>query len=411
MKSLFYRTYFSVTVLFLVLCSFVFAKIALATEPIKIGIIAEEGTLAGKAIANSAQLAADEINAHGGINGRPIKLFIYDDHVKATDAVEDFQRAVYQHHVVAVVGSWVSEIALALEPWAARLHTIYITTGAASPNITELVYKDYNQYKYVFMTWLNSYFLAESSCDFAKDSLVKQYGIKTAYILSENAAWTKSLDYEYLKCLPQSGIKVVGHIRFAPNTKDFQPIFNSVVEKHAEMVIGGIAHSGMNAIVQWHQGKLPFLFTGVISEASSPGFWQETGGATEGIITSAGTSMSPITPKTIPFAKAYIKKFGSNPPYTGYVTYDTINILANAIQRAKTTNTDALINALEATNYVGVMGHIEFYGKDSQFAHDVKYGKNYIVSPAVQWQHGKLETVWPENAATSKVILPSFVKK
>ena len=78
---------------------------AFAKSPIKIGVIAEEGTLVGDAIVNGAKLAASQINAKGGINGRPIKLFIYDDHMKATDAVQDFQRAVYDHHVVAVVGS------------------------------------------------------------------------------------------------------------------------------------------------------------------------------------------------------------------------------------------------------------------------------------------------------------------
>ncbi|PMP64251.1 ABC transporter substrate-binding protein [Desulfurella multipotens] len=106
--------------------AFVFLpRLVFAAEPINIGIIAEQGTLVGDSIVNGAKLAADQINAKGGIDGRPIKLFIYDDHMRATDAVQAFQRAVYDHHVVAVIGSWISEVALALEPWAARLHTIY----------------------------------------------------------------------------------------------------------------------------------------------------------------------------------------------------------------------------------------------------------------------------------------------
>ncbi|MGC8706919.1 MAG: ABC transporter substrate-binding protein, partial [Desulfurella sp.] len=82
-----------------------------------------------------------------------------------------------------------------------------------------------------------------------------------------------------------------------------------------------------------------------------------------------------------------------------------------AIKRAKSTNTDALIKALEATNYIGVMGHIEFYGKESPYAHGIKYGPSYATGVMLQWQHGKLETVWPPHAATAKVIIPSFVKK
>jgi branched-chain amino acid transport system substrate-binding protein len=386
-------------------------KLVFAAEPINIGIIAEQGTLVGDSIVNGAKLAAEQINAKGGIDGRPIKLFIYDDHMKATDAVQAFQKAVYDHHVVAVVGSWISEVALALEPWAARLHTIYITTGAAQPQITQLVHNDYNTYKYVFQLKYNAIEMAQMICDFIRDDLVKQYGYKTAYVASENAAWTEPLGAEYLKCLPKSGIKVVGHMRFASNTTDFTPILTEIKSKNPDLLVTGWAHTGLQQTVKWHEARYPFLIVGVNAQASTSDFWKKSNGATEGVISQAEGSPSPITPKTIPFVKEYEKVYGITPAYGGYTTYDAIYVLANAIQRAKTTNTDALINALEATNYVGVIGHIEFYGKDSQFTHGIKYGKGFATGVILQWQNGKLETVWPKNAATSKVILPSFVKK
>jgi branched-chain amino acid transport system substrate-binding protein len=405
------RVYITVIISFLTFSLAGLVKLTLAMEPIKIGIIAEEGTAPGMGIVNGAKLAVNEINTNGGINGRPIKLIIYDDHIKATEAVQEFQRLVTNDHVVAVVGSWVSEIALALEPWAARLHTVYITTGAASDQIPYLVHKNYEEYKYVFMTWLNSFNLAQSVCDFTKDVLVKQFHYNTAFILSEDAAWTQSLDKAYLECLPKAGVRVVGHLRYAPNTVDFAPIFQSINQQHPDMIVTGIAHSGLTATVQWHNNKEPFLFTGVISVASSPSYWKETGGACNGLISQAGTSDSPLTPKTQEFAKKYYETFKILPPYTGYVAYDTLYILANAIKRAKSTNTDALIKALEATNYIGVMGHIEFYPPSSPFAHNIRYGKNFVVSPAIQWQNGKIVTIWPPHAATAKVIIPSFVKK
>ena len=67
-------------------------------------------------------MAADDINAHGGVNGRKIEVITYDDHSSAADAVRAFQRAVSQDKVVAVIGSYISEVALAIEPWSARLH-------------------------------------------------------------------------------------------------------------------------------------------------------------------------------------------------------------------------------------------------------------------------------------------------
>ncbi len=67
---------------------------ARAADPIKIGVIAEAQSVAGASIPQAVQLAADEINAKGGIDGRQIQVVTYDDKSSASDAVRAFQRAV-----------------------------------------------------------------------------------------------------------------------------------------------------------------------------------------------------------------------------------------------------------------------------------------------------------------------------
>ncbi len=105
---------------------------AQAPEPIKIGVIGEESSVAGASLTKAAAMAADDINAKGGVNGRPVEVITYDDHSSAADGVRAFQRAVSQDNVVAVVASYISEVVLAIEPWSARLHMPFITPGAAS---------------------------------------------------------------------------------------------------------------------------------------------------------------------------------------------------------------------------------------------------------------------------------------
>ena len=104
--------------------------------PIKIGVIAEAQSVAGSSIPQAAQLAADEINAKGGVDGRKIEIVSYDNHSSSAESVRAFQRAVSEDHVNAVIGSYISEVVLALEPWASRLKTVFITPGAASDVIT-----------------------------------------------------------------------------------------------------------------------------------------------------------------------------------------------------------------------------------------------------------------------------------
>ena len=62
--------------------------------------------------------------------------------------------------------------------------------------------------------------------------MVKPYDVKTAVVMSEDAAWTTPLDNEYLQCLPKAGVQVLDHIRFNPDTTDFTPIFNQIEAKH-----------------------------------------------------------------------------------------------------------------------------------------------------------------------------------
>ena len=72
--------------------------------PIKIGVIAEAQAVAGSSIPQAAQIAADEINAKGGVDGRKIEIVSYDNHSSSAESVRAFQRAVSEDHVNAVIG-------------------------------------------------------------------------------------------------------------------------------------------------------------------------------------------------------------------------------------------------------------------------------------------------------------------
>src|ERR1700712_4776377 len=182
------------------------AGTAFAADPIKIGVIAEAQAIAGASIPQAAQLAADEINAKGGVDGRMIEIVPYDNHSSSADSVRAFQRAVNEDKVNVVIASYISEVVLALEPWASRLKIPFITPGAASNEISKSVHNDYEKNKYTFHGYLTSAALALSVCDAAKELLVEQKHMKTAVIMSEDAAWTKPLDVGYEECLPKIGL-------------------------------------------------------------------------------------------------------------------------------------------------------------------------------------------------------------
>ncbi len=381
------------------------------TGPIKIGVISEQSAIVGQSISEGATLAIRDINAKGGINGRKLEMVLYDDHSSASEAVRAYQRAVEQDHVKAVVVTFLSEVALAIEPWAARLHMPTITPGAASNLISDQVHNNYARYKYMFDGWLNSQMLAESVCDSAHELFVQGLHMKSAAVMSEDAKWTKPLDTGYQKCLPKAGLRITKMIRFNPDTTDFTPIFNKLEATHPDIIITGIGHVGVQPTVQWHAQQVPLPMAGVSAQATNPAFGKDTNGAANGVVTQSGTVPGlAVTSRTLPVAHEFMAKYHHLPAYDGFTAYDEVWALAQAMQRAHSTKPDAIVAQMEKTHMLGTLGTYGFYGRKDEFTHSLRYGKNWVRGVMLQWQDGKQVCIWPKDQCPNHLKFPAFIK-
>ena len=293
----------------------------------RLGIIAETAAISGVAIPNGAAIAADAINAAGGVNGRKIELINYDDHSSSAEAVRAYQRAVNQDHVVAVVATYTSEVALALEPWAARLKVPFHHAGGCEQRtISKHVHDDYDHNKYTFHEWLNSAFIAQSVCDFTHDILVPDFKIKTAVVLErgrrvDDAARCRlhrlPAEGRRARCWTTSASRRTPRISRRCSTRSRASGRTSSCK--------GSAMSACSRTGQWHAQQVPIPMAGDSSQATTSTFWKDTNGAADGVITeSASAPGVSITPKTAPFTDAYIKRFGASPGYAAYTTDDSI---------------------------------------------------------------------------------------
>lgn len=197
---------------------------------------------------------------------------------------------------------------LALEPWSARLKMPLITPGASSDTITETVAKDYERNKYTFHGYIPSGAQAGLACAAAKDLIVGAFKMKTAVILSEEAAWTIPLDAGYADCLPAVGLKVIDHIRFSQFTANFTAIFNKIANETPDVIFTGMSHVGVQPTIQWKGRQLPIPMFGVSLQATHSGFWNDTNGATDGVLYAAisGPGVA-VTETALPFIGAFRK--------------------------------------------------------------------------------------------------------
>lgn len=292
---------------------------------IRIGVIAEAQTIVGASIPQAALMAADEINAAGGIDGSPVEIVTYDNHGSVRESVNAFQHAVDQNSVHAVIASYVSEIAVALTSCASRLRIPFITPGAASTDISLGIHRDYEKNRYTFHGYLTSTALARSVSDAAKALFVDRWQTKTAVLMSEDAPWTEPLDRGYEEWLPKTGLTLLDAIRFPVSTSDFTPIFDRIKNANPDVIITGMTKVGAEPVVQWRKQRVPVPMLGMNSQASNSDFDLDTDGAADGVLYQAiaGPRVA-VTPKSIPFAESFRQRFGNYPSYAGYSSYDAV---------------------------------------------------------------------------------------
>ncbi len=189
--------------------------------------------------------------------------------------------------------------------------------------------------------------------------------MKTAAIMSEDADWTKPLNDGEMKCLPKAGLKVVDELSFNPDTTDFTPIFNGIEAKHPDVILTGIAHVGVQPTVQWHAQQVPIPLGGISAQATNPTFWKDTNGATNGVITQTGTVHGlALTSHDQSGRGGVPKKYGHFPAFTGFTAYDSVRMLAAAMERAKSTDPDKIVAEMEKTDMEGRSGNLAFYGRN-----------------------------------------------
>ncbi len=381
-----------------------------AEKELRIGLLTSFKMECGQASINAANMAAKELNAQGGVLGRKVKIFVADSESNPEKGITALKRLVEKDKVHILAGGAMSGVVLAAMDYLKRYNIIFMSTGVSSPMIGGKVAKDYNKYKYQFRTTINALNLANA---IIKDelALMVKHGYTKFAVLAEDAAWNRGLVGFLQKNIPSVGGQVVATEKFDPATADFAPIFSKIAASGAQVAVPLLAHTdAVSFFKQYNAMKAPFRLAGFNNPGLHAEFWEKTGGAAVGEVNVAWGALirSKITDKTVPFFDQYRKQFKGAPHGCASTTYDGVMVLADAAKRAKGFKTDALVVALEGTDYIGTAGRVVFDKK----THDAKYSPDFIPFLITQWQAGgKWAILVPARFATSQFQNPPWLKK
>lgn len=332
---------------------------ALAAEPIKIGVpvaLSPPGSVSqGTVTKNAIEVTAKMINDAGGVLGRTIELVIEDDQGIPEKARAAVDKLITQDKVVAVVGGHQSSAVLAGIEVAHRYHIPYVNAGASADAIREKGYLE------VFNTSIYNSLVAIASAN-----VIKALGATRVVGLCENTDFGISLGKligEQIKeQIPSTEYR---YEVLSREGKDFVPALLPLKAEPPDVVIDCmLAPTAYNLINQlYEQGIAPSAKTWLyeLPNGDYPDFWQNVSDAAKNMLVFGQfhpkMTMPEISKKV---AAAYKAKTTYEANRLLFQAADSLFVVAEAIKEANSTDSDAIISALEKLRWTGTRGEITF---------------------------------------------------
>lgn len=324
-----------------------------AAEPLKFGVAgALSGDLAsyGVPARNAAEMIIKDVNAKGGILGRKIELLAEDDVCKPEVAANAAAKLVSEHADV-VLGHICSGATKAALGTYKSANIVVLSPSATNPPLTQS-----GEYPNFFRTIASDDAQAKLGVDFALDTLK----VKKIAVVHDKGDYGKGFAEFAKGFLEQSGkAEVVLFEGITPGAVDYSAIVQKIKQKGAEAVIYGGYHPEASKIVMLMRKKK--MKTYFISDdgVKDDTFIKVAGAFGEGVYASGPQDVSKI-PMAVKANEAYRKAYGAEPGIFFLPAYAGTLALLNAIEKAGSTDYNAVVKALKSQWVETPLGKISF---------------------------------------------------
>jgi branched-chain amino acid transport system substrate-binding protein len=322
----------------------------IAAEPVKVGFfmsITGRDASFGEASLRGARLAVDEVNAAGGVLGRPLELVVEDNRSLPGESATAAKKLISRDQVVALIGECSSTRTLEAAPVAQQAGIPLITPASTNPKVTQAG-------DAVFRVCFIDPFQGEVIASFARQRL----GLKRAALLIDaGAPYSVGLAEFFEKTFKALGGKIVSIQKYGGADTDYRAQLTAIRATHPDALFlpGYYVSAGLVARQAKELGLTATLLGGDGFEA--PQLLEIGGEALEGTYYSTHFATENTGEASRAFVAAYRQKHGSVPNGLSALTYDAVMLVADAIGRAGTTERGALRRALAATkDFPGVTG-------------------------------------------------------
>ena len=313
------------------------------------GSLTGEGASFGQSSKEGTELAVDEINAAGGVmDGRMFKLLIEDDQSKPEEASSAVTKLITQDKVVAVLGEVASRRTLAAAPVAQKYQIPLITPASTNERVTKAG-------NYIFRVCFIDPFQGEVLAKFAFNDLKAR---KVAILKNIAEDYSVGLTDSVTQHFTALGGTVLPAVGYSGADADFKAVLTQIRSEKPDAIFATGYYSEAGIIVRQARElgmKMPILGgDGWVGDALANG--RE---ALNNTYISNHYSADNPAPIVQNFVAAYRKRFNKEPDAIAALAYDAVKVLADAMQRAKTTDGPKVRDALASADVPGVTGQLK----------------------------------------------------
>lgn len=382
---------------FFALFSGIMLSNALAADSVKIGVMlpltgrqAPFGRIQQKAVL----MAADEINAGGGINAKKIELVVADTQGNPDAGRAAVRKLINRDRVLVIGGGFSSTATWAAISIAQKNKVPFVVNSAAADKITE------QGWEYIFRLNQPVSERLEAVASFVSAVATD---IRTVAIVHASSLRDSATARKFFQKTGELGLKPVFRERFEAGAEDFRPLLSRVKSKNPDLIYAVADHASSAALLVRQSKDLklnPKLFIGGGHGFVQTEFAAHTGKASDHIVCPALWVSTLPYPGAGAFNEKFIARYKTPPEHYGAEAYAGISVIADALKRTKVLAPGKVRAALTKTNLKTILGPVKF------ISYNNKSQQNKLPAFLVQWLNGQAQVVWPKHLATKKAIYP-----
>lgn len=365
---------------------------------IKVGVYGDlsgQTSSFGQSTKNGAQMAADEINAAGGINGRQIQVVVEDDQGEPGKAATVVGKLINQDQVRALIGEVASSNSIAAAPTAQEAKVPMISPSSTNPKVTQIG-------DYIFRVCFIDPFQGEVMAKFAANTLKAK---RAAILFDSTSDYSKGLIQFFKQSFTKLGGEIVAEQAYVQRDRDFTGQLTQIRSANPDVIYvpGYYQEVGVIAKQTKQLGIKAPLLGG--DGWDSPQLWDLGGDALNGDYISNHYSVDDPSPAIQDFVKRYKAKYnGTAPDALAALGYDAMMVLVDSIKRAGGTDCQKLRDAIASTtNFKGVTGVISINGERNAVKPAVVLeleNHKYVYKETIQPDAGAATNPSPEGSAS-----------